>query len=169
MSSSRSRSASPVRNILSDEDYVKCIKDHNNGTMPKECDPTLRYYVITQSHERDLYGESTDVFSSRLHLSHLLALVCLGTSQRQSSLRNQPQTKRIGWLLFENLYISNLAWSLKRSETRTTEKEWFINLFPEATEWPEINWRREFDSIVNRLDGKLYPMPIILRPEFLEF
>jgi hypothetical protein len=158
-----------VRNILSDEDYVKCIKGHNNGTMPKECDPTLRYYVITKSHERDLYGESTDVLSSRLHLSHLIALVCLSTSQRQSSLRNQPQTKRIGRLLFENLYISTLARAIKGAETGTTEKEWFINLFPEATEWPEICWRREFDSIVNRLDGKLYSMPIILRPEFFEF
>jgi hypothetical protein len=139
--------------------------------MPKECDSTLRYYVITQSHKADLYGESTDVLSSCLHLSHLLALACLSTSQRQYSLRNQPQTKRIGRLLFGNAphrhYPTGEVY--KCVEIRTIEKEWFINLFPEANEWPEFHWQSAFNSIMMRLDGKLHPIPIILRPEFFEF
>jgi hypothetical protein len=72
--------------------------------------------------------------------------------------------------LFGNAYHLNHSHGVcKCAETPTTEKEWFINLFPEANEWPEFYWKREFGSTMSRLDGKLYPTPIILRPEFLEF
>lgn len=168
MSSSRSRSSSPRRHpvvLLSDEDYIKEIKDHNIGGLTKYWRPYTQLYVIIQDSIPDLYGETSQLYSTVLNRLQIIALTCLCTSQRQLSLQRQRQTKRIAQLLFASILFDEPQKSAY-DEILPIEIEWFKNLFPADDEpWKTLNWTNEMNGL-RHLNGALHPMPIILRPEF---
>lgn len=168
MSSSRSRSASPKRNteVLSDEDYVKQIKDYNIGGLKRYWRESETLYVIIQGPTPDMYDENSQLYSAVLNRLQAIALTCLCTSQRQFSLRGQRQTKRIAQLLFAYILWHDNDERLTYEEKFPTEIEWFKSLFPEEDEpWKTLFWRNEMYGH-NKFDGYLHPMPIILRSKF---
>jgi len=161
----RSRSQSPKRKVMTDAEYREEILSHNSNLFGKP--PNENLYIVVQNLEADLYGESTSV---RLmsYPTHALwvALTCVLTAQRQLSLRNQPQTTRLGRLIFAKS-TSPFA-MIKRPVPNLEDVQWFQALFPELQPWVPRNWIDKFESTNPTVNGHLVQAPIIMRPEFYE-
>jgi hypothetical protein len=178
MSSNRPRSSSPKRSnpaILSDEEYAKEIKWPDNGTFLKNWTRPKILYVVIQTPNPDLHGESTEVYSIYPSGLQAMALTCLSTSQRQSSLQSQSQTKRIAQLLFHSVLFDEEQ-IFKYKYILPAEIQWFKKVFSVEIELFKktffgskdtfcTSWNAEFNGM-GRINGFLYPMPIILRPDF---
>jgi len=168
MSSIRSRSVSPKRNteVLSDEDYVKQIKHHNTVGLATYWNPGKALYVIVQDAKPNLYGEISKLYSAVPDHLNAIALTCLCTSQRDSSLLHQRQTKRIAQLLFASILFSGHKKSTY-DKILPMEIKWFENLFPGEGKMKSLNWKPRMDEHTE-LNGYMLPVPIILRSEFCE-
>lgn len=152
-----SRSQSPVREKqfpeLSDEKYVKIIKRHNSDfSQPKT--PITNLYIVMQTPKKNLFGECLTVQFTR-YPSRLLwvALICLTTAQRDSELRNQPQTKKIAELVFGTIPTIR--------HDRIEKAKWFESLFPGFGEWTPPIWYDQFGSANDRVDGFMWNAPIL--------
>lgn len=161
----RSRSQSPKRKVMTDAEYREAILSHNSNLFDKR--PTENLYIVVQNLEADMYGESTTV---RLmsYPSHPLrvALTCLLTAQRQFTLRDQPQTTRLGRLIFAK---SESPFAMVRHPVPNPEDvEWFRTLFPGLQPWVACNWIDKFESTNPAVNGHLLQAPIIMRPDFYE-
>jgi len=161
----RSRSQSPKRKVMTDAEYREEILSHNSNLFGKG--PKENVYIVIQKLETDLYGESTTV-RTMSYPSHSLwvALTCLLTAQRQFSLRNQPQTTRLGRLIFAKSE-SPFA-MIRRPVPNPEDVQWFQALFPEVQPWVACNWIDKFESTNPAVNGHLLQAPIIMRPEFFE-
>jgi hypothetical protein len=143
----RSRSQSPVRQRpLSDEEYVKIVK-HHNSSFSRPSMKIDKLYIVVQMPKKNLFGECLTVKFTRSPSKLLwVALYCLTTAQRDSQLRNQPQTKRIAELIFRKPTIENA--------------KWFESLFP-GEEWQQTVWYDQFASANDMVDGFLWNAPIL--------
>jgi len=132
---------------------MKRILNHNVGGFSAK-ERTEQLYLVVQESERNLFGECTNVLRRTYDKALWVALMCLGTAQRDSDLKHQPQTKRIAGLVFHNTVSK-------------ADEKWFVELFPEAGKWKHGKWFDMFTSNFDTVNGILFQAPIIKRAEWM--
>jgi len=175
----RSRSKSPERKqkVLSDEQYLGIVKQHNSDMSSGRPARPERLYVVVELPEENLYGERATVMYMHYAAdgsakTFWRALLCLITAQRDSELRYQPQTKRLARLIFPNLFSDAICKiqpsGLSRPVPWSEDVQWIEKFLPDAHPWPKFTWNNQFNQLNEQVDGHLYPAPIRLLPEFFD-